>query len=400
MAAAAVSGDQVRVSAERPQRALVVLIPLGFVAAAMLFAAVAEFAASLREGHATVLVTLVAAAIASRAVSVELIGVTGKMSFEFVVVVTAAILYGIAVAVVIAAVAELLVQLPYRRPLIVCSYNGMSAILQAGAAGVAAGASRGSGHPADVIVATGAASVAWIAVNITLGWIAMVRCMSAPKLPVIKQIAREVTVPFLFMTSLVALVVAAWRESPILALAAVGPIAAISMYQSRRIQAAKANMMALTDPLTGIGNRRHFDDRLAGELERAARLRLLFSLCLFDLDDFKAINDTYGHAAGDEVLAATASCLRRDGEAFRCGGDEFALLLPGYPEVEAGEAAAAVCGRIGELTDPGGRPLVVSAGTATLSPVSSDPADLLRAADAALYAQKRERRHQSRFRLA
>jgi diguanylate cyclase (GGDEF)-like protein len=200
------------------------------------------------------------------------------------------------------------------------------------------------------------------------------------------------------MMSLVALVVVAWSESPILALAAVGPTAAIAMHQSRRIQAAKASTMALTDPLTGIGNRRHFDERLARELERAERLRIPFSLCLVDVDDFKAINDTYGHAAGDDVLAATASCLRRDGEAFRCGGDEFALLLPGYPEAEAVEAAAAVCGRIGELTDPGGRPLVVSAGTGTLSPTSCDPADLLRAADIALYAQKSERHHQSRFR--
>jgi diguanylate cyclase (GGDEF)-like protein len=398
MAAAAISGDPVRASAERPQRVLVVLIPLGLVAVAVLFAALAEFAAVLREGHGTVLVTLVVAAVAARAISVELIGVTGTMSFEFVVVVSAAILYGTAVAVIVAAVAELLVQLVYRpRLAIVGAYNGVSAILQAGAAGAVASLSRGSGHPAEVIVATGAASVAWIAVNLTLAWTAVVRSTTVPKLPVFKQAAREVTPPFLFMTSLVALIVVAWRESPILALAAVGPIAAIPMYQSRRLQAATANTMALTDPLTGIGNRRHFDDRLARELERATRLRIPFSVCLLDIDDFKAINDTYGHAAGDEVLAATASCLRRDGEAFRCGGDEFALLLPGFPEAEAAEAAAAVCGRIGELTDPGGRPLVVSAGTATLSPTSSDPADLLRAADLALYAQKSERHHQSRL---
>jgi diguanylate cyclase (GGDEF)-like protein len=202
------------------------------------------------------------------------------------------------------------------------------------------------------------------------------------------------------MTSLAALIVVAWRESPFLATAAIGPIAAIFLVESRRIQVVTANTMALTDALTGIGNRRHFDDRLATELERAERLRIPFSLCLIDIDEFKTINDTYGHAAGDEVLAATASCLRRNGEAFRCGGDEFAVLLPGYPEVAAAEAAAAVCRRIAELTDPGGRPLVVSAGTATLSTGSSDPADLLLAADLALYAQKRGPQHQSQFRLA
>jgi diguanylate cyclase (GGDEF)-like protein len=391
MAAAAISGDPARVSDERRERVLVVLIPLGFVAAAVLLAAGPELARFLREGHVIVFMTLVAAALAAEVVGVELVGVAGSMSFELVVVVSAAILYGAAVAVVVAAVAALLVQFPYRRPMIVRSYNTMSVILQAGAAGTVAGVLRGSGRPAEVILATGAASSAWILVNVTLGCAVIVRVASVPKLPALELMARELTMPFLFMTSLVALVVVAWRESPILALAAVGPVAGIRMYQSRRIQAERANMMALTDPLTQIGNRRHFDQRLAAELERAERLGSPFSLCLLDLDDFKTINDTYGHAVGDVVLAATASCLRRGGEAFRCGGDEFALLLPGYSRTAAAEAVAVIRARIGELTDPGGRPLVVSEGIATSPPGSSNPAVLLRAADIALYARKRER---------
>jgi diguanylate cyclase (GGDEF)-like protein len=332
-------------------------------------------------------------AVAARAVRVELIGVTPwKMSFEFVVVLSAAVLYGVAVAVVVAAVAELLVQLVDRPPLVIVGvYNDMSAIVQAGAAGVVAGALRGSGRPAEVMVATVGASVAWIAVNVALVGTAIIRSSSLSVLPVLKQAVRVVVMPSLFMTSLVALIVVAWRESPLVALAAIGPIAAIALLEFRRVQVATANTMALTDSLTGIGNRRHFDERLARELERAERLGTPFSLCLLDIDDFKTINDTYGHAAGDGVLAATASCLRRDGEAFRCGGDEFALLLPGYTEIAAAEAAAAICARDGELTDPSGRPVVVSVGTATLSPASHNQADLLRAADVALYARKRER---------
>ena len=392
MAAAAISGDPVRVSAERPRRVLVVLIPLGFVAAAVLLAAGPELVRFLREGHIAVLATLVVAAVAARAVRVELIGVPGKMSFEFPVVVSAAVLYGVAVAVFVAAVAELLVQLIYRpRLVIVGVYNDMSAIVQAGAAGVVASALRGSSRPAEVMAATVGASVAWLAVNSALACTAVVRGLSLPVLPVLKQAIRVVSVPSLFMTSLVALIVVAWHESPFLATAAIGPIAAIALVEFRRAQVATATAMALTDSLTGIGNRRHFDERLASELERAERLRIPFSLCLLDIDDFKTINDTYGHAAGDEVLAATASCLRRDGEAFRCGGDEFAILLPGYPEVAAAEAAAAIRGRVAQLTDPGGCPLVLSAGTATLSPTSSDADSLLRAADAALYARKKDR---------
>lgn len=364
------------------------MIPLGFVAAAVLVAAGPEFARFLHEGHVAVLATLVAAAVATTLARVD--GVIGSMSFELVVVVSAAILYGVAVAVVVAAVAELLAQV-VRPPRLVIArpYNGMSAILQAGAAGVVAGTLRGSGRPADVMMATAGASAAWISVNLALGCAVIIRVASVPTLPLIKQMAREGAVPFLSMTSLVTLVVVAWRESPLLATAAIGPIAAIAMHQSRRLQAARANTMALTDALTGIGNRRDFDERLTTELERAERLGTPFSICLLDIDDFKTINDTYGHAAGDEVLAATAACLRRDGEAFRCGGDEFALLLPGYSATAAAEAAGVVCARIGELTDPGGRPLLVSAGTATLSPTSCDPADLLRAADVALYARKR-----------
>jgi hypothetical protein len=118
MAAAAISGEPVRVSDERAQRVLVVLIPLGFIAAAVLFVAGTELAGFVHEGHVAALVTLVAAAVATRAARVELIGVTGGMTFEFVVVVSAAILYGAAVAVVVAAVAELLVQLVYRPRLV------------------------------------------------------------------------------------------------------------------------------------------------------------------------------------------------------------------------------------------------------------------------------------------
>ncbi|MDP9377618.1 MAG: GGDEF domain-containing protein [Actinomycetota bacterium] len=85
------------------------------------------------------------------------------------------------------------------------------------------------------------------------------------------------------------------------------------------------------DPLTGLGNRRYFDDRLAGEVATAQSRRAPLVLAVLDLDDFKAINDTHGHHRGDEVLAAVASALRagrRADTAFRLGGDEFAVLMP------------------------------------------------------------------------
>jgi diguanylate cyclase (GGDEF)-like protein len=319
------------------------------------------------------------------------------MTYESVVVLSTAILYGVAVAAVVAAVAELVRNLIRRNPAIKIAYNGATAILQAAAAGAVASLLRGSHRPLDVLAATAGATLAFYAVNVSLMYVAYARTTYVQKLPLLEEMVRATALPFVFVTSLVPLVVTAWSDSPLLAVTAVGPLTAIGFQQARAIQATTANTLALTDPLTGLGNRRHFDERLARELDRAGREGRPFSLCLVDLDHFKAINDTYGHTAGDEVLVAAASCLRRGGEAFRHGGDEFALLLPGYSETAAAEVAAAVCARIRELTDPGAYALAASAGTATFSSFASpNPTDLLRAADAALYQRKKERRRRER----
>lgn len=93
------------------------------------------------------------------------------------------------------------------------------------------------------------------------------------------------------------------------------------------------------DPLTGLANRRAFEKNLKMELERAYRSGSSLSLAIIDLDDFKAVNDTYGHLCGDRVLAATAGTLlshkRGYDLAARIGGEEFALILPGSGLVQA-----------------------------------------------------------------
>ena len=394
MAQAATLAGPIELSRERQRRVLVVLFPLVGVAATVLAALAPTFARFLLDGpHVAGFAVLLAAAGATSAFHVRSRGVFGVMTYESVVVLSTAILYGAAVAAVVAAAAELLRNLIHRKPAINAAYNGACAVVQASAAGAVASVLRGPHRPIDLLVASGGAALAFYAVNVSLVYIALARTTSVPKLGLLEEGVRATALPFLFVTSLVPLVVAAWSESPLLAITAAGPLTAIGLHQARALQAATAHTLALTDPLTGLGNRRHFDERLARELDRAERERLPLSLCLVDLDDFKAINDTYGHAAGDEVLAATASCLRRGGEAFRHGGDEFALLLPRYSTTAAAEVATAVCARIGELTDSGGRALSASAGTATFSPSDwSEPGDLLRAADAALYGRKNERR--------
>lgn len=113
-------------------------------------------------------------------------------------------------------------------------------------------------------------------------------------------------------------------------------------YQSQQREFnLRLELMARTDPLTGINNRGYFMELMGGELERAERYGRLFSLLMLDLDHFKLVNDTYGHAAGDEVLRALdgifrVAGLRKSDFVGRVGGEEFAFVLP---ETDANIAA-------------------------------------------------------------
>lgn len=164
------------------------------------------------------------------------------------------------------------------------------------------------------------------------------------------------------------------------------------------IEAAHLRELAVTDPLTGIANRRSFDERLAGEWQRCARSASMLGLIMVDVDHFKAYNDAYGHVAGDECLQRIASALssapRRPGDhVARYGGEEFAVILPDTDERGAAALAESMRAAIAALALPHcASPLgFVSAsfGIAALVPEPAEPPNLLvRAADAALYEAK------------
>ena len=162
---------------------------------------------------------------------------------------------------------------------------------------------------------------------------------------------------------------------------------------------AQLRQFALFDGLTGLSNRRHFDQTLDREFQRALRQASSLSLALIDIDHFKAFNDLHGHQAGDECLRAVAAVisgrLRRPADfAARYGGEEVAVLMPSTDE--AGAVALAhdigVAVRALGIAHPGSRlgRLTVSIGVASLVPgdTSATSRLLVRAADQALYAAK------------
>ena len=147
---------------------------------------------------------------------------------------------------------------------------------------------------------------------------------------------------------------------------------------------------AHTDWLTGLHNHRYYHERLRAELERAHRHNRPLSLIVFDLDDFKLLNDAHGHQEGDLVLrrvaAAAGEDLRASDVACRIGGEEFALLLPETGKRAARAAADRLCARVRAL--PGHRRITVSCGVASFPGDATTVADLHAAADAALYLAK------------
>jgi len=149
--------------------------------------------------------------------------------------------------------------------------------------------------------------------------------------------------------------------------------------------------LATTDELTGVANRRQFLLQLERELASAIRYRSPLSLLLLDLDNFKAINDTFGHSAGDEVLQLVArslgDCLRAPDLVARLGGDEFAVLLPQTGRAAAGALAARLTDGVSCLSHP--CPLSVSVGLSSLK--GAEATDLLEDADRLLYAAKRSK---------
>jgi diguanylate cyclase (GGDEF)-like protein/putative nucleotidyltransferase with HDIG domain len=387
----------VKAFAALPIRVLAIVAPVTIAGAATVGYAAYSYASTTRSvGDLFALLGMFASmALAERfPVPVEGMDAAG-VTLGFVFACSAILLLGWPAGVIVAAggsVAELV----ERRPPLRVAYNGSMFALSALAAGLVIEQVHGESIGMIVVrIAVCAFVYHWV-VNLILISAVLSADSGRHFFQVMWENIRQTTAPFALMASAALILVVLWQRDPALSVALLGPLIAIALYQRSAFKALRAMRLALTDPLTGLGNHRSFHERLQRELALADQQGQTLALCLVDLDDFKAINDHYGHPTGDLVLGQVASRLRQGGESFRLGGDEFAVLLPRHDERQAAAVARSIVERIAGLHVEGVGPVTVSAGVASYPVQGAGRDELIRLADSALYWAKEEGKNRAR----
>ena len=381
-----------------PRRLAALLVPVCLAGFGVLAAAAYHVATTAHSGHELIgIAALTAAATLAERFPVPISPEGGGvLSLTFVFAVAAIVLYGWAVGALLLLVATASVHLVQHRPLVRIAYNVSVLAIVALAAGALIAPIDGDGV-GQVVARVVLAAAADDVVNVVLISAAVALEVRQRYVTILRRNVRNTVVPFAFMASAALMLVVLWERSPALSTALVGPLLAISLYQRSTHRALRAMRLALTDPLTGLGNHRHFHERLQRELQTAEEQGTPLTLCFVDIDDFKRINDRFGHPSGDRVLSQVAGKLRQGGEAFRLGGDEFALLFVDHNEGTALAAANSIVERIGALDLDHIGSVTVSAGLATFPIQGHGRDELIRLADSALYWAKEHGKNRVRI---
>jgi diguanylate cyclase (GGDEF)-like protein len=215
--------------------------------------------------------------------------------------------------------------------------------------------------------------VAWTTLAVVVGFFA-----------VISAVARGVDGVILWIEVSASLTVICWMVAQLQA-------------QSNRLRARLANL-ARTDPLTGLLNRRAFDEALTREHARLQRGGAPMALLLVDIDHFKQVNDSWGHQAGDQTLRQLGElltdCVRAMDVVGRLGGEEFGVLIPDCEPEQALARAHELCDTVRTRTRTWQHPITISVGVAWDAEAKYTPDELFAVADAGLYAAKASGRDQ------
>jgi diguanylate cyclase (GGDEF)-like protein len=318
---------------------------------------------------------------------------TRRVSLAFVFVVSSRLIFGWEWSVLIGALSIGVAMATSSREPLKVAFNVATYALAAGVAALvvtldAPVAASGYGGLALCVVLSGAV---FVLVNVLMVCVAIGLAQGTRVLPLFADHLRYSGLIFGVMVFVAAQAVIFWRVSPPLVLLLGAPLVALTLYQRSSVRHRAAEEAASRDSLTGLRNRRAFEEAAGRLLASPAASSGPVALCLIDIDRFKQVNDRHGHLIGDAVLEALSAAIEATvpDRGYRLGGDEYALLIEGT----AGEAEHAVGSLQREFARrhdglPVVDPVTISAGIALYPQHADDLHSLKKRADMALYQSK------------
>jgi diguanylate cyclase (GGDEF)-like protein len=325
---------------------------------------------------------------------------TGKseVSIASVFIVTSAILFGSKYAAPLAALSIAITYVVSGRPHSRTVFNASMYAISAWAAGLPV-LLFGPIHGPETFRLTGyvlLGGAIHLAVNVLLVAGAISIAQQAPYHKVVLPGLRHGGAAFAIMVFLASLAANLWVMQSWLLVLLTGPLFTLTLYQRSALHSRIAARDARTDNLTGLGNHRAYQAALRERIEESNRSREPFSLCLVDVDNFKHVNDVYGHPAGDDVLVLIGNMLANAErtEAFRFGGDEFAVLVS-CDEMSAYRRLEQIQQELALVEASPAGPVTISIGIASFPSHADSAEELQRTADGALYWSKQHGKNRS-----